>query len=345
MPQLPTLNILLLSLLFGGIHNAAAADDKSQQAQPATGIFNFSGYTNIVIDAPAGDKHSLSIDDLSLIITGHINRTFNPFLEAELSGATLFQQGEAPLSNISPQTSLERFYNDSYLTNNLSLRVGKMLSPVGEWNLIHAAPLVFTTTRPITTERGFSEYASGASLIYIDPKGRLPDVQFYVQPAGEVSPTPSSRATREYEHVAGFHLNFPSGLTNKLGFSFQHAQAKKTGQQQNLIGFNFNKELGSLELESEAIHTHFSDTNNSQMQDNEWGAYFQGAYALNERWHWVGRYEYFVDRNYSGASKNALLGVFYKSTSPSVWKLEYIEQHGRQLEIQTGLYASFSMLF
>ena len=345
MHPLSTLYVLLLSLLLGGIHNAVA-EDTFQQTQPANlSVFNFSGYTSLVVDAPAGDKTTLSIDDLSLFITGHINQTVNPFLEAELDGVTLLRQGEAPLSKISPQTSLERLYNDSYLTNNLSLRVGKMLSPVGEWNLIHAAPLVWTTTRPITTERGFSDYTSGASLIYNDAKGRLPDVQFYVQPAGEFRPTPSSRAIREYERVSGFHLNFPSGLNDKLGFSFQHAQVKNTGVQQNLIGFNFNKELGSLELESEAIHTHISDTNNAPLQDSEWGAYLQGVYALDERWHLIARYENFVDRDFSGASKNALLGIFYKSASPLVWKFEYIEQDGRQLEIQTGLYASFSMLF
>jgi len=44
-----------------------------------------------------------------------------------------------------------------------------MLSPVGEWNEIHAAPLVLTTVRPAVTYQNFSEYLTGGSLLYSDP--------------------------------------------------------------------------------------------------------------------------------------------------------------------------------
>jgi hypothetical protein len=100
-----------------------------------------------------------------------------------------------------------------------------------------------------------------------------------------------------------------------------------------------------LELESEAIHTHFTDTNDTTVHANEWGTYLQGAYAIRENWHLVGRYEYFVDRGALAASKNALLGVAYKSAYHSVWKIEYVEQYGELLDIQSGLYASLAILF
>ena len=38
----------------------------------------------------------------------------------------------------------ERYYNDAYLSDDLTLRFGKMLAPVGAWNLFHAAPLVMS---------------------------------------------------------------------------------------------------------------------------------------------------------------------------------------------------------
>ena len=339
------LYILFFSLLVVEIQTALA-DDNPQQAQAVKlDDFNLSGYINVVGEAPSGGISSLSLDDLSLFAIGHINKAVNPFIEAEISGFTLWQNGEAPFSGGGPQYSLERIYNDSYLTKNLSLRIGKMFSPVGEWNVIHAPPLVLTTTRPMTTLRGFSGYTSGVALIYSDAKSAVPDIQIYVQPAGELRPTPTSRATRGYEHVAGFHLNFPFGLNDKLGLSFQHAQIQNTDSQQNLIGFNFSKELGPMEFESEAIHTHFSDADDDMLQSNEWGAYLQGAYAVRENWHLVGRFEYFVDRNSILASKNALFGIAYKTDSHAVWKIEYVNQFGQPLDIQTGIYASFSMLF
>jgi hypothetical protein len=346
MRKISTLNLLFISLLVGGIH--AAAGEESQQEQLANPrSFSLTVFTNVVLAKPSGDKASLSVDDLGIFGSGHINQTLNPFFEAEIAGTTLLQQGGDPLSAGYPHLILERLFNDSYLTSSLSLRIGKMLSPFGEWNLVHAAPLVWTTTRPLTTYHGFSEYTSGASLLYNDSNSRLPDIQVYVQPGGEFRPRPQDIIVREYERVTGLHLNWPSGLNDKLGLSVQRAQIKNTGEQQTLIGFNFNKEFGPLEFETEAHDTHISGANALRLRDNELGAYLQGAYALNESWHWVGRYEYFASRSHSTASENALLGVTYKSasTSPQVWKLEYVEQHGAQLGIQTGLYASFSKLF
>ena len=336
---------LLLSLLAGGVH-AALAGEEPQSTQPANpGNFTFSGYDNIVVDAPSGGKVKLLVDDLSLFITGHVNQKLNPFFEAEIAQTTLVQQGGNPLSNSYPHFVVERIYNDSYLTNSLTLRAGKMLSPVGEWNLIHAAPLVWTTIRPLTTYRGFSEFTSGLSLLYTDTKGALPDIQLYMQPGGEIRPRPLDMVVREYKHVSGLHLNWPIGLNDKLGLSVQHAQIKNTGEQQMLTGFNFSKEFGHLTLETEAVHTHISGTNAARVRDNEWGSYLQGTYALNERWNLVGRHEYFADRGFAMASKNTLLGTTYKSAPSSVWKLEYVEQNGQKLKIATGLYASFSALF
>jgi hypothetical protein len=71
---------------------------------------------------------------------------------------------------------VERLYNDTYLTSSTALRLGKMLSPVGEWNEIHAAPLVLSAVRPAVTYRNFSDYTTGISLRYSDPYWYLPDI-------------------------------------------------------------------------------------------------------------------------------------------------------------------------
>jgi hypothetical protein len=334
----------LLCLLIASL--SAAADEKEQLTQVASpDKFSFSGYANITVDAPSSNKITLNADDLSLFASGHLNQILNPFAEAEIGGITLLQQGGDPLSGGAPNFILERLYNDSYLSNKLSLRIGKMLSPVGEWNLIHAAPLVMTTTRPMVTYHGFSEYSSGASLIYSDAKGVLPDIQIYVQPGNEIRPRSPNTVVREYVHVAGFHLNWPLILNDKLGISLQHSQIKNTDERQTLLGFNLNKEFGPIEIEMETIHTHISGVNPLRVRDNEWGSYLQGSYSLGERLNLIGRYEYFAARTYLTASENSLLGISYKSATRSVWKLEYVEQHGQQLNIHTGFYGSFSKLF
>ncbi len=290
---------------------------------------------------------NLSLDDLSLFGTGHFNQILNPFFETEYANDTLLLEGGNPLSASTPHLLLERLYNDSYLTNKLTLRIGKMLSPVGNWNLIHAAPLVLTTTRPDITYYGYSEFVTGASLIYTGDKRLLPDMQIYMQPGGELRPRTLDLVMHEYEHVSGLHLNWPFGLNDKLGLSLQHAQIKHSKTQQTLAGFNYSKEFGPLAFETEAIRTHISGTDVTQprVRDNEWGTYLQGAYELDEHWKLIGRYEYFAERTAINASKNTLLGTTYKTDSPLVWKVEYIKQTGTLLDIPTGLYASLSRLF
>ena len=348
MRNISTLNLLFLSLLVGGIH-AAVAEEESKQEAPTTfkmhdGI-NFSGYVNATAVAPAGGKGTLNIDDLALLGSGSFNNQLNPFFEGEIAGVTLVQQGGNPLSAGYPHLILERLYNDSYLTNKLTLRIGKMLSPFGEWNLIHAAPLVWTTTRPMTTYHGFSEYTSGASLLYSGNKSLLPDMQLYVQPGSEIRPRTLDIVVREYEQVSGLHLSWPSEFNDKLGWSLQHAHIKNTNAQQTLIGFNFNKTFGPLEFETEAHHTHLSGTNDGRVRDTETGTYVQGAYKLNEHWFLTNRYEYFAGRMFLNASENAVFGFAYKPTPSSTWKLEYVKQYGQLMEIQPGLYASFARLF
>lgn len=339
------LNVFFFGLLTLGTPNAVAAEasKKSQDAFP--GNFNISGYVNVVAEAPSAGKARLAVSDLSLFVTGHSNKWLNPFFEAELTNITVLQEGGSLFSNNSSDAVLERLYNESHLTNNLSMRVGKILTPFGEWNLIHAAPLVWTTTRPMTTYRSFNQFTSGISLAYADTRSALPEIQLYVQPDGEIAPKPTSIAARKYERIVGLHLNWPYGLDEKLGLSLQHSHVKNTGEQQVLTGFNFSKDFDRLAFETEAVHALISGTNSARVRDNEWGVYLQGAYILNIQWKLLGRYEHFADRGYNAASGNSLLGVSYRSAPSTVWKLEYLKQHGQQLDVSTGLYASFSELF
>ena len=64
----------------------AAADDSAYRLGHGldVGPFNFAGYSNVVPNLPTRGPTSLTLDDLSLFVTGHLGRFFNPFPEAEL---------------------------------------------------------------------------------------------------------------------------------------------------------------------------------------------------------------------------------------------------------------------
>ncbi|SMF60097.1 hypothetical protein SAMN06265365_121107 [Tistlia consotensis] len=291
---------------------------------------------------PRDGAASLSLDDLSLFVSGRFGRFVNPFAEAELAQVDLARTGSG--GGEGGDLVLERFYNDSFLSEAVTLRVGKMLAPVGEWNEIHANPLVLTTVRPAVTYRNFSEYVTGASLIYSDPFARWPDVQLYWQPEGELSERPGHLVEHHYESVEGLHVSLPLGLLDKVGASFQHAR-DEAGVDQSLIGLDFHYTLDRLTLQGEATWSDLGNDSAGNARDGEWGAYAAASFALDDQWSLQGWYEGFADRTRASTAHDVLFGVTWKPQPAIVGRLEYLQNFGGTEINPTGLYASWSVLF
>lgn len=334
---------VLLFCQFGLAASPTVSADEYHLGQGMPmGDFLLSGYANLVAESPSGGIASASLDDLSLFVSGNVNRWINPFSEVEFASRTLAQQGDRPRSN--GHLILERFYNDARLSDADTLRIGKMLSPVGDWNLVHAAPLVPTITRPLTTFMGFSEYTNGWSWLHENPLGNGPDWQFYWQPNREWHERPASIIHRHYSDVWGAHVNWPLGFLDKAGASFQQGQLVETGEIYRVYGANLRKSFGNLMLESEATTSTWSGTA-PRAHDHEAGIYALADYAFTSRWHGIMEWEYFQNHQLVQASRNTLVGVAYKPEPALVWKLEAVHQMGVSQDIPSGLLASFSTLF
>ncbi len=332
-----------LSFLLGlALASSCRADDYHPGQGLRAGDFLVSGYANVVAESPQGSPAQLSIDDLSLFVSGRVNRWLNPFLETEVSSATLLQSGDAAIDR--GHFVMERFYDDIGLSAEDTLRVGKILAPVGDWNLIHAAPLVPTTTRPLTTQRGFSEYANGLSWLRDPGPGAGPDWQIYWQPGREWLPKPASIAPEHFRNILGAHLDWSSGLSDSFGISFQQGRSDSADERYRLLGFNVRRSIARLTLESEATRTLWSGAA-PRFHDRESGIYALADYAFSRRWHGILEAEHYQGRHSAGPSKNTLLGLAYKPQPALVWKLEYVHQTGDAREIPTGWLASFSVLF
>lgn len=332
----------LTCLLGLALVSSAWAEDYHPGQGQRLGNFLISGYANIVAESPQDGPAKLSIDDLSLFVSGRVNRWLNPFLETEVSSATLLQSGDGPLGH--GRLIMERFYDDLRLSESDTLRIGKILAPVGDWNLIHAAPLVPTTTRPMTTQHGFSEYANGFSWLRDPGTGAGPDWQIYWQPGREWLPRPSIIAPEHYRNIFGAHINWSSGLSDKIGLSFQQGRSVNADERYRLFGFNVRRSIGRLNLESEATSTQWSGTA-ARIHDRESGLYALADYALDRHWHGILEWEHFQSRRRLDPSRNTLLGFAYKPQPALVWKLEYVHQTGDAYAIPTGWLGSFAVLF
>lgn len=333
----------LAALLLAGAGALARAGEYHLGQGYADGALNLAGYANVLAAAPRGEPARLLFDDLSLFVGARLNRYVNPFFEAELTEATLWRQGARPFAAARPRAVLERLYNDSELGGDFSLRVGKMLTPVGEWNTIHAAPLVPSINQPMTTYRGFNEYTSGLSLNYFPQNAASPDLQLYWQPGRALAP--KADAVRRYAGAAGLHLSFPTGLNDKVGLSLQRARVEAGAEAQTVLGVNVRKTLGRFQFETEATYAELSGANPARLRAHEWGAYLLGAYALDDQLSLTARHEHFLDRGAPGSARDDLLGLLYRPDPALAWKLEYIRHRGAALDVKSGLYASFSVLF
>ena len=309
------------------------------------GPFNFAGYGSVVANVPDRGRKALVLDDLSLYVTGHVAKLLNPFVETELTGYAFTQSAaHAPGHGQQGYVVLERLYNDSYLTENFTLRIGKMLAPVGAWNQIHAAPLVLTTVRPAVTQRNFSEYVSGVSVLYSDATAEFPDLQIYAQPDDEFSARPNAVAARRYKMLEGAHLSFPVTLLDKIGFSFQKGKMLG-GNDQLLFGTDFHYSIDKFSVEGEWTLAHLSQDSHDRFRSFEWGGYAALSYALSDEWSLSGWYETFTDRNAVSTAHDLLFGVTYRPHPALIGKLEYLQNIGGPPVNPTGLYASWSVLF
>jgi hypothetical protein len=336
----------MLCVLMPSMSLAVFAADYQLGEGYNVGMWNISGYSKLELAVPNTASTQLLLDDFSLFLSARYNRYLNPFVEFELTKVPIFIEGVGAVHGGSPRLVVERAYNDIQLTDEFTVRIGKMLSPVGEWNTIHAAPLVWTTIRPLTTHYNFSEFVSGVSFLYNDPDGQLPDVQLYYQPSDEFFREPHGVKPFRYQDVGGINIAFTSDLQKRLGFSVQHAENTDYGEHQVLAGLDGRFSLGALRLESELTYTWITRQNTSpHSHQNEWGGYVQAIYALNDEWSLVSRGEIFQSRYQKKNSDHLLFGVVYRPVPALSFKTEYVETFGPQLDFSRGFYASMAVLF
>ncbi|MCB2106256.1 MAG: hypothetical protein KDE14_01090 [Rhodobacteraceae bacterium] len=337
---------ILCAMSAGPLHAAHAQSDDYILGQGLNaGSFNIAGYATVEAHAKKGQDAGLLIDDLSLFVKGSVNRVINPFLEVEMAEADLWFEGSPPLKNIDPRVDIERLYNDFILDDHVTFRVGKILSPVGEWNSIHAGPLVWTTTRPLTSYRNYPEFVTGVSAIAEGLGAQELRVETYWQPGSDLDGPDPSNVAYLFHNTYGLHAELPLGLTDKIGLSLQGADVKGTREKQFLVGLNGRFTLDRLEIETEMTWTALKHPLVVRKHKTEYAGYVQGAFAISDKLYLIGRGEFFRDRNFDRTSRNFLIGLNYRPKAPISWKLEYVEQSGPNLGISSGPIASFNILF
>ena len=180
-----------------------------------TGI-RLGGYASSHLESLGQVPWSLNISDLSLFLTWDNGSKLRFFSELEVEDVLTLGEHQG-LTVKHAGFRLERLYLDYLVNDQLAVRVGKILTPVGQWNVVHADPLVWTATRPVATENLFSEHVTGIMLHGSVPVGgRYLDYSVYADHGSTLDPKHSE--TPLFDNALGVHLRYHIDDNLKLGF-------------------------------------------------------------------------------------------------------------------------------
>lgn len=337
---------LTASLLFWA-HALVWADESSVEPDyrpgngwqvPGTG-FKLGGYASIGSENMPDAHRNIGINDLSLLIHWESEGKLRLFSEIDMENPVSLEKGRG-VTTSHAYLALERLYGDYLYSENLNLRAGKFLTPIGRWNVIHAAPLVWTTNRPLITERTFPTNATGAMVYGTLPAfGRSIDYSLYTAVGEDWRPDPKLDPFRE---AYGLHVTLPVADNGEFGMSYANFEQKSSvGERKNLLGVDYFWSRDRYEISMEAVYR-FSD--NGSLSDEK-GLYIQGVAPISERWYALGRYEFYDQAGPTAATNIWLAGLAMRLSPATVLKAEYSHATHNNVQAPDGLYASFAILF
>jgi hypothetical protein len=291
------------------------------------------GYTSMILSRPEGERGAFEIDPISLFAAWDPHPRFH--VVSELQYDDVFEVDERGHTTATDNDlTVERLYTDLSFSDLLNVRAGIFLTPVGRWNVIHIAPLVWTTEQPISTELPFDPNLTGVMLhgsLY--PGSGVLTYALYDQFAG---PVEGDSEFEPADHSTGGRLEYTLDTGWSVGASY--LASRRDAPWHHLGGLDLLWSHAPFEIMGELVIEEGGG-------DEQWGGYLQGVYALTHRVSLVGRFEHYAFPALDPSVNLVTLGVAFRPVSAIVLKAEYVIADRRNPEAAPGLYASMATLF
>lgn len=342
---LKRLLLLLVLLLLGNVPAWAEDSPAGSDYQPGKGWqipgtgFRLGGYATVAAEDDRYQRTKLGIDDFSLFVHWESEGKLRLFSELDLENPLAWQEGTG-LTEKNAYLALERLYADYLYSENLNFRAGKFLTPIGRWNVIHAAPLVWTTSRPLITERTFPTNATGVMAYGTLPvMGTEIDYSLYSAIGNDWRPDPK---LDPFNEAYGLHLTVPTSGLGEFGVSYANFEQKGSiGERKNLLGMDYFWSQDRYEVSAELAYR-FSDEGH---RSDEKGLFIQGVAPISDRWYAIGRYELYDKAGTAPAMNLWLAGVAMRLSPAMVLKAEFSHATHNRIQVPEGFFASFAILF
>ena len=352
--------LLILASGFGCGSVAHAADGGSWKPAPYTlgqGLYfpqhglRIGGYTNLQYYNVEGLPATLRFSDTSLFITKDIGTRWQLFSELD-AGDSVSLAGHS--SGKDSKLDIERLYLDYHADQAVSLRFGKFLTPVGQWNLIHADPLTWTVSRPLSTSAAFARHASGVMAFGTLPlHGHDLDYWIFADDSKNLSiGQEQDRAFSSFGANGSIRNNFGRAVGGQLlyhmlderfsvGVSYLDYTLQSPHQRFRLVGMDFSWTARYVNLTGEAIQR----TSTKAGVPTQQGGFLQAAVPLWRQLYLVGRYERYQTSESAKVTTLRTIGLNYRPVQGIVLKLEHSEGSRDVEPAPTGWMASAAVLF
>lgn len=351
--------VLVLACAFPGALHGQLPATAASSGRP----LHVGAYGGAVVNTPSPTDWSdvrVSESSASFLVSGTPAPRFAYF--GEIEAVSRSDENYARLET-EHALDLTRLYGEYTFSDALRVRLGRFLTPIGEWNELHAEPLTWTSIRPLTTYRSFAKSVTGALLAGSGaPGGHEAGWAAYLAVSAidrdehEVRFDEALGARGAVEVRDSWWIGASGALLRERRpwvdddeeeESPEHEREEiEHGEQEvsdlsprGLIGLDAKILVHGAELTSEA--TWLSPLGGER---SEWGMFGQAAVPIVGSWFAVGRIERFVPRSGPGATTGTI-GTVLRPRSWITLKGERQIAPGSVPRLARGWYLSASVLF
>lgn len=309
---------------------------------PGTGL-TLGGYSTGSFDNLKQAHSRFALDNLSLFVwwEGEGRWKFFSELDYEFLLNSHFTSEQVTSEGREDRyLALERIYFDYALTDTTTIRAGKFLTPIGRWNLIHANPLVWTSSRPLITTNTFPDNVTGLMVSgTLSTLGNGIEYSLYGSHGHEIRPNPDQDT---FSDALGGHITLALPAGSQLGFSLAEFEQENTpNERKYLVGTDFVWARNRYEVSTEWVYR-FSNGGSGR---DEKGGFVQVVAPLTEKLYAVGRHEVIREAQEKATTQLFLIGLNYRYTPAIVFKAEWIGSKNNSIGAPAGFLSSVSILF
>jgi hypothetical protein len=300
------------------------------------------GYAVVAYQRAEGEPDSFDQEAFAVYFNSPLSDQVSVFAEIEFSNGIRLTDPDTGDDEDVGRVKVERALIDYHPVDWAQVRLGKFLTPFGDWNVNHADPLHFTTSRPLVVGLVVPETLTGILLQgTFFPADWEVDYRLHLSNgSGEQPDTDDGN----YHKAVGARLAVRPWAGLQLGASlFDDADDRYEGWHQQHFGVDFQWRPGAFQLSGEGVVSRAIGDRSDGAPE---GMFVEVAYTFGHRLSPVVRYELMRLPQNAVASRVGVAGIAYRPLAPLLLKAEYqVRRGGRERWRSNAVLASVATFF